>query len=183
MPQPIDIPEQKHSQTAVLIHGTTWAGIQGIISQRRISTTSWEEEGSGHHGFYARGALLYDKASQNVEIIDNLAAKTASSTKNTCGILVEMTIRGQHKSLKSGGIEREAATVDRDTATFTHMSSEHRWCAHPDNVLITAIWLTHDYTTHHQSREPGNDIENKNQNIIVLPAKLEYLLEAVIQHQ
>jgi hypothetical protein len=147
MPEPIYVPEQKHSQSAVLMHGTTWAGIQGIFSSRRLTTTAWEDDGSGHHGIYAKGALLYQDAVQNVETIDNLAMKTASTTKNVCGIIIECVIRGKHTTLKSGGIEAEAETVQPTTATFTHMHREHRWCAHPDNIKIVALWLTADYTT------------------------------------
>ena len=113
----------------------------------KLTTTSWDKDGAGDHGIYARGALIYDNVSQNIDIIDTLAAKAAVSNKNMCGIMVEGTVRGRHIALRSGGIEREAEVVDKTTATYTHMTADHRWCVHPDNFHITALWLTHDYTT------------------------------------
>ena len=39
----------------MIFHGSTTEGITGILKDKQIKALAWEDQGSGHKGFYAVG--------------------------------------------------------------------------------------------------------------------------------
>jgi hypothetical protein len=60
------------------------------------------------------------------------------------------------------------------------MKREKRWCAHPSNILITAIWLTTDYADSSHAAPLQHSIktdETVKDKTIILPPDLSHLLQ------
>ena len=110
---------------------------------------------------------MYDNNNDNA---NHMLRKAAKGPKNVCGIIIEGYVHGIHKAISTGGIEEEAKIVKASTATFTHHKRDGRWCVHPDNVYINALWLTADYEKPGHRHRQSDDI-----TLQVPPSMLKYL--------
>ena len=126
----------KDNQTLQLLHGTTPSGLQGILRDRAMKTTGWEDNGVGHHGIYGKGILNSDTISDEL-----LAAvdKMQDHPKNLCTFIVQLETTGLHKVVGTGGIPTEVAKIQ--PGIFLHNRSDKRWVVHPNSIDFVAIWL------------------------------------------
>ena len=136
------LPQPEGEQVNMMcFHGSTLAGVTGIIHDRKFKTKGFEQGGAGHQGIYAKGFIEYEgnpsyNQSEALRCIDNVA----TGNKSRCGIIVEFKVVSIYKSLQSGGWEAEAEWVSPTTTTCLH-ADKNRYCVHPSNPRITALWL------------------------------------------
>jgi hypothetical protein len=123
-------------------HSTTVEALQGILQSKALKTVGWEEDGAGHHGFYALAYVECNNTTDRDSAF-RVISKGAAFPKNISGIIVEGISVGRLKSVKSGGIDEEARHVR--PGVFTHYTPEHRWCVHPDSIQITGLVYTHNH--------------------------------------
>ena len=136
-PRIIDMQNDRETWMLQLLHGTTVAGLQGILKDRAMKTLDWDKGGVGHHAIYGKGTLHSDQISDEVLLA---LQKMESHPKNMCDFVVQIETSGKHKTMDVGGITEEARHVTPHQ--FVHNRSDKRWCVHPEAITFVAIWLT-----------------------------------------
>ena len=89
---------------------------------------------------YARGFKAtftdWDKTDLG-RVINNIS----NAAKNLAGIIVEAGAVVACSTVRSGGMAAEAQQVLEGTAT--HYPRDKRWCVHPNDLLVQALWFVH----------------------------------------
>jgi len=129
-----------------MYHGTSCAGLEGILRDGAVLPRP-EPEGCGMHGVYCTGFEDNDKWWRDAAVVEwclqmrasKIKAVFGSTCKNGCGIVIEMLMTADVKSLKvlAGGNEEELVRP----GLATHKPRDHmsRYCVHPDDLQITAL--------------------------------------------
>jgi len=121
-------------------HASSMAGISGILQYKKFKTRGHEEGGAGHQGVYAKGLLERVGDLQETKALSlQRVHKAATSPKARCGIIIECRMVTRYKKLQGGGWQAEEQHVSKTTTTC--MAGEKRFCFHPDNAIITGLWL------------------------------------------
>lgn len=123
-----------------LFHSTTPKGLTEILRTKKLSCFSWDEGGAGDHGVYMKG-FKATWTNYDDEDVKRVLNRVHSMAKNIAGLVVEASAVVETRSLRSGGIEAEVEVVRPGIAT--HMVKDKRWCVHPDDLKIEAIWRLH----------------------------------------
>jgi hypothetical protein len=142
MPGPDLVAEWTNKKDCLrLFHATAPRGLMDILQTKKLSCFSWESGGAGDHGVYARGFKAtgtdWDKPD-----IDRVINNIANAAKNLAGIIVEAAAIVETSSIKSGGIPAEATQVVPGKAT--HYPRDKRWCVHPQDLRLQALWYIHE---------------------------------------
>ena len=121
-----------------LFHCAPYEAMQGILTDRRFRTKSWEQGGAGHHAVYGVAYICHDdQANWERQEMARCMWKASKLGKNVSNMIVEATAVGTLHTIKSGGIDAEAKMVS--PSVMVHYG--HRWCAHPTVTLIEALWI------------------------------------------
>ena len=126
--------------TIRVFHGTSEAGLAGILASGGIKAQSWDDGGAGAHGFYCQAFVQWTPGSEwDADETVRILRRLRFHSKNQCGVIVGATAKGLHRTLNSGGIVAEAAIVT--PTVFTHHRREGRWCVHPSSAQVHGLYI------------------------------------------
>ena len=141
MPGPDLMSEWTNKKDCVrLFHATAPRGLMDILQTKKLSCFSWESGGAGNHGVYARG-FKATSAEWDKTDVDRVVTNISGAAINLAGVIVEAAALVETSSLRSGGIAAEPSQVVQGTAT--HYPRDKRWCVHPADLRIQALWYIH----------------------------------------
>ena len=114
-----------------------------ILEAKVLQCFSWDEGGAGDHGVYGKAFISgWGDPQADRSEYQRMMLILSTLGKNSSGFVFECSSIVKVKPLNRDGIPAEALTVKPGLAT--HLRKEHRYCIHPSDLRIDAIWYVHN---------------------------------------
>ena len=131
----------KETSQLLGLHGTTEAGLRGILADGYIRGTAHRPYGDSWLAFYCKG-FIYNDVLEGFEHYDNkwrlsqIMSSFRSFTKHQRGVVCEVRVNGTHVAISNAHKEEQVRP-----GTYTHYTRDGRWCVDQNDAVLTALWV------------------------------------------
>ena len=128
------------------LHGTSEAGLRGILNTGRLRPG--EASGGGEY-VCVKGYLAYQghprhNDAEAQRVLDKMRLR---GTKHACGVIIEVSMWGIHKTCKVVAEEWQWAGTPHCFTKLKDHTGSSRWTVPSEDAVVRALWL--DLNWHH----------------------------------